>query len=122
VEDEPSVQALAKRVLAGQGYVVLSAGSAGEAIELVEAHSGEIVLVVSDVVLPGMGGRQLVETLQAQWPAMKALYMSGYAHGAIVQHGQLDPDIAFLEKPFTPQGLSAAVRSVLDCSAVDKDG
>ena len=122
VEDEPSVQALAKRVLAGQGYVVLSAGSAGEAIELVEAHSGEIDLVVSDVVLPGMGGRQLVETLQARWPAMKALYMSGYAHGAIVQHGRLDPGIAFLEKPFTPQGLSAAVRSVLDCSAVDKDG
>src|SRR5660398_292349 len=122
VEDEPSVRALAKRVLAGQGYVVLSAGSAGEAIELVEAHSGEIDLVVSDVVLPGMGSRQLVETLQARWPAMKALYMSGYAHGAIVQHGRLDPGIAFLEKPFTPQGLSAAVRSVLDCSAVDKDG
>src|SRR5660398_289848 len=122
VEDEPSVQALAKRVLAGQGYVVLSAGSAGEAIELVEAHSGEIDLVVSDVVLPGMGSRQLVETLQARWPAMKALYMSGYAHGAIVHHGRLDPGIAFLEKPFTPQGLSAAVRSVLDGSAVDKDG
>jgi two-component system cell cycle sensor histidine kinase/response regulator CckA len=115
VEDEPSVRALVVRVLGRYGYTVLSAGSPAAAFELERTFSGPMDLVLTDVVLPQMDGREVVETLLRRRPQpFKVLFMSGYTRNAIVHDGRLDPNIAFLEKPFTSESLARKVREVLD--------
>lgn len=114
VEDEESVRKLARRALEASGYTVLHAGSPLEAIEIAAQYPGRIDLLVTDVMMPDLTGRQLADRLTASRPGIAVLYMSGYAEDAIVHHGRLDPDTAFLQKPFSPDTLSHAVRAVLD--------
>ncbi|MHB0981173.1 MAG: response regulator [Thermoleophilia bacterium] len=115
VEDEPAVRRLATRILEGHGHQVLGAASPQEALTLFDGHSTRIDLLLTDVILPGMSGRDLVEELSRRPGAPpKILYMSGYTQNAIVHEGRLDAGVAFLEKPFTPEALLRKVREVLD--------
>jgi two-component system, cell cycle sensor histidine kinase and response regulator CckA len=114
VEDEATILELGEMMLKKFGYRVLSAGSAREAISLARAHSGEIDLLVTDVVMPEMNGRELAQRLQEMRPGIKCLFMSGYTADVIAHHGVLDPGVHFIQKPFSVQGLAAKTREALD--------
>lgn len=115
VEDEPLVRNLAVRILRNQGYTVLEATNGSEAIRVAHEHArDEIHLLLTDIVMPQMGGKELADRLRLIRPGIKVLFTSGYTDNTIVQHGLLDPDIAFLEKPFSPAALVRKVREVLD--------
>ena len=114
VEDEPLVRALAAQVLERQGYRVLPACDGGEALLQCEIHREEIHLVLSDVVMPGMSGRQLAGRLGRVRPGLRVVYMSGYTEEAFVHHGVLEAGTRLLEKPFTPEALLDFVRRALD--------
>jgi len=114
VEDQDSLRKMACEVLKKKGYKVLDAHNAGEAILISEEHTGLIHLMLTDVVMPRVGGRDLFERLQPWHPEMKVLFMSGYTDSTVVQQGLLDPGVAFLEKPFSPQDLAQKVRQVLN--------
>jgi signal transduction histidine kinase len=113
-EDQQEVRALARQILEMSGYTVIEACGGGEAFEVCLQHKGPIHLMVSDVVMPQMGGRELAQRVALLRPDMKVLYMSGYTSNAIVHHGILNPGTAFLQKPFTPDSLARKVREVLD--------
>ena len=115
VEDESSVRDLANRLLKQQGYTVLEAANGEEALRLVRENMGErIHLLLTDVVMPQIGGRELVDKLKIFRPDLKVLYTSGYTDYAIVHHGVLDSGTHFLQKPFSLKTLSRKVREVLD--------
>ncbi len=114
VEDEDGVRGLAVLVLQTYGYKVLAAGAGKEALRLVEKRSGGIDLLVTDVVMPGMGGPELADILRPRFPQMKVLFSSGYTDDAVVRHGLLQEKVAFLQKPYTPVALVKKVRQVLD--------
>ena len=114
VEDEPAVLSLTCRVLEAEGYTILCASDGADALRLVERHGGEIHLLLTDVVMPGMSGRELAEQMAVRRAGIRILYMSGYPGDAAVHHGTLVQGSAFLQKPFTPEGLSRRVRDVLD--------
>src|SRR5437870_2134744 len=114
VEDEPAVLTLSRRALEAQGYVVLAASDAAAALRVVERHGGTIHLLLTDVVMPGLSGRELADRLAAHRPGIRVLYMSGCPGDAVVQHGTLPSGSAFLQKPFSPDGLALKVRDVLD--------
>jgi two-component system cell cycle sensor histidine kinase/response regulator CckA len=113
-EDEEQVRAIMCAILRKQGYRVLEGQSGGDAFLLCEQFSGEIHLLITDVVMPRMSGRQLAERLSKVRPEMKVLYVSGYTDDAIVRHGVLEAGVAFLSKPIMPEQLSKKVRRVLD--------
>jgi two-component system cell cycle sensor histidine kinase/response regulator CckA len=113
VEDEAPVRKLLTQVLKRQGYTVLDAASGLEALQAIAAHGGPIHLMVTDVVMPGMSGRDLARRVAPLRPEAKVLYISGYTEDAIVNHGELEPGTAFLSKPFTPAALATKVREVL---------
>ncbi|HUL38523.1 MAG TPA: PAS domain S-box protein [Thermodesulfobacteriota bacterium] len=115
VEDELSVRELAQRLLRQQGYNVLEADNGKEALGIAqETYGGTIHLLLTDVVMPEMGGKKLADQLKIIRPALKVLYTSGYTDDAIVHHGTLDPGTHFLQKPFSPKTLLHKVREVLD--------
>jgi PAS domain S-box-containing protein len=115
VEDEPSVRDLAHRLLKQQGYKVLEAANGEEALRVVQEHNGEeIHLLLTDVVMPQMGGKKLAEKLKTLRPDIKVLYTSGYTDDAIVHQGILEHGTYFLQKPFSLKTLSHKVREVLD--------
>jgi PAS domain S-box-containing protein len=114
VEDEEAVRALANEILATSGYTVLQACHGAEALDLADRHQSRIDLLLTDVVMPGIGGRELVERLGPRRPDMRVLYMSGYTADALGKHGVLEADTALLAKPFTPDILMKKVREVLD--------
>ena len=113
VEDEDMLRALLAKFLRLYGYTVLEARHGGEALLTCERHPGPIHLMVTDVVMPQMSGRELADRLAPLRPEMKILYMSGYTEEAIVQHGVADLSAAFLQKPFKPIELARQVRAVL---------
>jgi PAS domain S-box-containing protein len=114
VEDEHAVRALAARVLRGCGYHVLEANHGEDAITIAGAHPGPIHLLISDVVMPHLGGRELAAQMTGRRPECKVLFLSGYTADAVIRHGVVAADFAFLQKPFTPHSLAQKVRVVLD--------
>jgi CheY-like chemotaxis protein len=114
VEDEQQVRVLARMALETLGYTVLEAPGGADAIRLVERHRGPIHILVSDVVMTGMSGREVAANLRKRDPSLRVLYVSGYTDDAIVRHGVIEATDAFLQKPFTPFRLARKVREVLD--------
>lgn len=114
VEDSGVVRNLIRQVLESNDYVVLDAPSPEEAIRICENHEGEIHLLLTDVMMPGMNGPDLSERVQPLRPAMKVLYMSGNAEDAIVQSGVLRAGIHFIQKPFSPASLAGKILEVLN--------
>jgi two-component system sensor histidine kinase EvgS len=109
VEDEPGLLTLAKMMLEELGYRVLAAGTPGEAVELAEEHGKKIQLLITDVVMPEMNGRDLAERLRSLYPDMKILFMSGYTSDVIVHRGVLDEGVNFIQKPFSIKDLAVKV-------------
>jgi two-component system cell cycle sensor histidine kinase/response regulator CckA len=122
VEDEPLLKGLLEQALRMHGYTVLEAMRGDEALRLCEQHAGAIDLLLTDVVMPGMNGRELAQRIVALRPEIKVLLMSGYMDDAVVRHGVSDGSIALLRKPFTPGALAGKVREVLGSSAAGNSG
>ena len=113
VEDAEGLRELARRLLQRQGYTVLVAANAEEALRVFDAHQ-PIDVLLTDVVMPGASGPELTRQLIEQRPALRVVYMSGYTEDAIVQHGVLKPGITFLNKPFNSETLGAKIREALE--------
>jgi CheY-like chemotaxis protein len=114
VEDDKTVRYLAKRLLERAGYKVIPAGHGGEALYLAEQHRGEIHLIVTDVVMPEMGGTLLLEKLAERFQSIKAVLMSGYSDQNVVRFAEKHKGVVFLPKPFSYEELTRKVRRVLD--------
>ncbi|HXG10727.1 MAG TPA: response regulator [Gemmataceae bacterium] len=114
VEDEEGVRTLGRIALQSHGYTVLEARTGEEALAVARQHQAPLDLLVTDVVMPKMGGRQLAALLTAAQPTLRVLYLSGYTDDAVFRHGVLPAGVAFLQKPFTPTTLARKVREVLD--------
>jgi CheY-like chemotaxis protein len=114
VEDEPAILTMCTMILEQLGYRVLAAGSPSEAIGLAEKHASEIHLLITDVVMPGMNGRDLAERLHALFPRMEILFMSGYTSNVLAHRGVLDEGMNFIQKPFSMKSLAVKVRDALE--------
>ncbi len=114
VEDQEMVRDMVREALEMSGYAVLAASGGADALALAAGHRGPIHLLVTDVVMPGMSGRELAERLSTVRPTLRVLFMSGYTDDAISRHGILEEGVTFLQKPFTPDALSRKVRELLD--------
>lgn len=114
VEDEPMILDITKTMLERQGYTVQAAATPGEAIRLAREHAGEIHLLMTDVIMPEMNGRDLAKNLLSLYPNLKRLFMSGYTADVIAHHGVLDEGVQFIQKPFSVQTLAVKIREVLD--------
>jgi CheY-like chemotaxis protein len=113
-EDEPDLRELTRIFLQDYGYKVIEAASAEQAIQLAEVFAGPIHLLLTDVIMPGMSGRQLAERILSKRPQTKIIYMTGYTDDMVVQHKVLEPGVHLLQKPFTRADLAEKVRSTLD--------
>jgi len=120
VEDDPAVQELAVIILRDCGYQVEKSNNAFEALELIERNP-QFDLVVTDVIMPQMSGKDLYEQIKKQASHIEVLLMSGYTNDALAHHGVLDEGLFFLEKPFSPAKLARKVREVIDASKLRKD-
>ncbi len=116
LEDEDVVRSLTREILEGLGYQVLEASRGEEAIKIVTANNRSINLLLTDVVMPEMSGKEVVDRVSELTPSLRVLFMSGYTDEAIVHHGVLDSNVQFIQKPFTPAALATKVREVLDLS------
>jgi two-component system cell cycle sensor histidine kinase/response regulator CckA len=114
VEDEPAILRLTARILQRHGYTVLEAIGPGEAIRMAREHAGEIHMLMTDVIMPEMNGRDLAKSLLSLYPLLKRLFMSGYTADVIAHHGVLDEGVGFIQKPFSAQSLANKVKEVLD--------
>jgi CheY-like chemotaxis protein len=112
---------VASRILVNQGYFVLMASNAEEALAKAERIGGAIDLLLTDVVMPDLGGPELAEQLVARWPGIKVVFMSGYAQGDKLWEGLSESGRAFLQKPFSAESLMLAVRGVLDAGVKPQD-
>jgi PAS domain S-box-containing protein len=121
VEDEPAVRELARTVLSEQGYTVIEAQNSEDAVRLAGKHRSEIHLLLTDVIMPGMSGRDLAKHLTALHPYLRVLYMSGYTHNVIAENGTLEEGLSFLQKPFAPRALTQRVRETLDRPVIAAD-
>jgi two-component system cell cycle sensor histidine kinase/response regulator CckA len=117
-EDEELVRRLVQQLLVRLGYSVLVASNGVEALERLEEHQGDIDLLLTDVVMPAMNGRELAAIVRERFPAARVLFMSGYNDEAVTSHGVLQPGAQLLEKPFTASSLGSKVRAVLDGPSV----
>jgi two-component system, cell cycle sensor histidine kinase and response regulator CckA len=116
-EDDEAIRSLSRIALQSCGYLLLVAANGDEALQLAAAHAADVHLLVTDVVMPKMSGRELAERLRTTRPELRVLYVSGYTDDAIVRHGIVEEGVTFLHKPFTPTTLARRVREVLDGSA-----
>jgi two-component system cell cycle sensor histidine kinase/response regulator CckA len=114
VEDEAPVRSVARQVLERHGYTVLEAPSAEAALDIATRYSGTIHLLLTDVVMPGLNGRELASRLANLRPDARVIFMSGYTDDAVTRHGVLEPGSAYVQKPFTPDAMARKVREVLD--------
>jgi CheY-like chemotaxis protein len=114
VEDEPSFLKLAASMLERLGYTVLAAGTPGAALRIARAHAGDISMLITDVIMPEMNGRDLARNLLSLYPRLKRIFMSGYTADVIAHQGVLDEGTHFIQKPFTTKELADSVRGVLD--------
>jgi two-component system cell cycle sensor histidine kinase/response regulator CckA len=122
VEDEEGVRDLAKRILQSAGYAVLTAADGNQALEICEQNPQSVRLMLTDVIMPQMSGKQLADRAVQLCPKLRVLFMSGYTDDAIVHHGVLDPGTAFIGKPFNAADLTRMVRKVLDEPAPNQPG
>ncbi|MCX8157273.1 MAG: PAS domain-containing protein [Verrucomicrobiae bacterium] len=122
VEDEDQVLHLGQRILAQNGYHVLAARTPAEALRLANQHQGPIHLLITDVIMPGMNGRELFDKIIPVRPGLRCLYMSGYTANVIAHHGILEPGMHFIEKPFTVKSLLSKLADVLDAAAPAPSG
>ncbi len=113
VDDEEMVRRLAVRILLGEGYHVLDAGGGNEAVRVLQRGSQRIDAVLTDIAMPGLGGRQLGETIFRCWPSVRVVFMSGFPMRRMIDEGALDPASPFIQKPFTRDQLTRKVREVL---------
>jgi two-component system, cell cycle sensor histidine kinase and response regulator CckA len=113
-EDEPAVRSFARSVLEASGYQVLEAGNGEEGLKLARSHSGPLHLLVTDVVMPKIGGRELAEKMNVLRPNLKVVFISGYADDEAFRRTLQQAGIAYLQKPFTPSALANKIRQVLD--------
>lgn len=113
VEDEPAILDITSQLLVKQGYSLLTASTPGEAVRLAHEQSGTINLLITDVIMPEMNGKELATTLKILNPQIKCIFMSGYTADVIAKHGVLDEGVHFIQKPFSLQNLAATVRDVL---------
>ncbi len=113
VEDENAVRELSALILRDCGYTVLEARDGEEALELAAGHQDAIDLLVTDVVMPGMGGRQLVERLRESRPDLQVLFVSGYTDDEVIRHGVSRAEMEFLQKPYTPHALARKVQRMV---------
>ncbi|WP_163341017.1 PAS domain-containing sensor histidine kinase [Desulfopila sp. IMCC35008] len=118
VEDEPAILKMTTTMLERLGYHVLSADTPTEAISLAREHTGEIQLLLTDVIMPEMNGHDLAKNILLEYPYIKRMFMSGYTANAIAHHGVLDEGVSFIQKPFSRKQLSAKVRETLDKSSL----
>jgi len=114
VEDEEMVRMLARRILEECGYTVLEAGNGAQALALCDKHEGHIDMLMTDVVMPHMGGREVAERMAQMYPEMRILFTSGYTDDAVVRHGVIETGMNFIQKPFTLDALARKIREVLD--------
>ncbi|MBP7459710.1 MAG: PAS domain S-box protein [Candidatus Delongbacteria bacterium] len=114
VEDEPAILKMTSIMLTGLGYKVLAASTPGQAIAMAREHSGEIDLLMTDVIMPEMNGRELAKNMLSIYPQLGRLFMSGYTADVIAHHGVLDEGVHFIQKPFTIRELSVKIREILD--------
>jgi DNA-binding NtrC family response regulator len=114
VEDEPAILKVATMILTRQGYTVLAVDSPDRAIDLAKENVGRISLLLTDVVMPEMNGRDLAKDLLSRYPNLKCLFMSGFTADVIANQGAIDEGVHFIQKPFTVHSLAAKVREVLD--------
>jgi CheY-like chemotaxis protein len=114
VEDETAILSVTRTMLERQGYTVLAANSPAEAVRLAREHEGQIHLLVTDIVMPEMNGRELAKYLTTIYPQLRHLFMSGYTASVIAHHGVLDSGVPFIQKPFSMKELTAKVRETLD--------
>jgi two-component system, cell cycle sensor histidine kinase and response regulator CckA len=117
VEDEPTILEMASLILKGLGYTVVTAGTGNEAIRLFMEQADTIQMLMTDVVMPDMNGRDLQKELQLHSPQLKCLFMSGYTANVIAHHGVLDEGVHFIHKPFSVLDLASKVREVLACKS-----
>jgi len=117
VEDEALILRLARRFLEAMGYTVLTANTPGDALHLAAQYAGDIHLLLTDVVMPEIGGRELADRLHATRPKMGCLFMSGYTIDAIASRGVLDSGLHFIQKPFTKEDLAVKIRAALDAGS-----
>jgi CheY-like chemotaxis protein len=122
VEDNAGLRKLATRFLEPAGYTVLGADTGEEALLVLARHAAPVHLLLTDVVMPGMSGRDLVELLARTHPGMKVLYMSGYTSDTVVRHGVLEEKVSFINKPFNAAALLQKVREVLDSTDAGNSG
>lgn len=113
VDDEEMVRRLAARMLLHLGYNVLEARDGHEAVKLLQRGPRRIAVVITDLAMPGIGGRRLGETIASCWPQVRVLYMSGFPAQRMVNEGALDPSHPFIQKPFTSEQLGRRVRDLL---------
>jgi CheY-like chemotaxis protein len=118
VEDEPSIKNMGQKMLENLGYLVLSADGPEEGMRIAEEHKGQINLLLTDVVMPEMNGRDFADQLRSLYPEIRILFMSGYTADVIAERGVLEQGVNFIQKPFSKNDLGLAVRTVLDLDCV----